>query len=161
MFIDASFFLGMHDRDETRRLRSLSYFTRNFSSQPRMNFEQIGICDAVIWAQSRQVQDLYYPFMDRLHSDMAIQRSGYTYDDINAALSHPHLKQMDPEQALLVGQLFRRGGQLATHDPVLRTLDCLQGRLWRDDQDAAPVSFPSELQELYDASRAFVYNADG
>ena len=159
LFIDASFFLGMHDGNERHRLKSLAYFSRHLSGQPRMNYEQIGICDAVIWTQRREVQDLYYPFMDRLHTDMAIQRSGYTYHEIDTALSDPHLRALTPEHALLAAQVLRSQGSLATHDPVLLGLDCLQGRIWTappgDDQ---PVAFPPELQALYEASRAFIHH---
>jgi len=158
LFIDATFFLGMHDGNQARRLRSLGYFTRNLSSKPRMNYEQIGICDAVIWTKSRVVQDLYYPFMDRLHSDMPILRSGYTHDEINLALSHPELKNLPPEQAIQAAQVLHNQGKLATHDPVLRGLDCLHGRLWSPVDDGRPATFTEELQALYVASQAFVHN---
>lgn len=158
LFIDASFFLGMHDGDETRRLQSLAYFTRNLSGKPRMNYEQIGICDAVIWTKRRVVQDLYYPFMDRLHSDMAILRSGYTYDEIHLALSHPELNKLPPEQAIQAAQVLHNQGELATHDPVLLGLDCLHRRLWRPVDDGRPATFTEELQALYVASQVFVHN---
>lgn len=158
LFIDASFFLGMHDGDEARRRRSLAYFTRHLSSKPRMNYEQIGICDAVIWTKSRAVQDLYYPFMDRLHSDMPILRSGYSYDEIKLALSHPELNKLPPEQAIQAAQVLHNQGKLATHDPVLLGLDCLHGKLWSPDGDDRPGSFTEELQALYVASHAFVHN---
>ncbi|QHF44070.1 hypothetical protein PspS35_09760 [Pseudomonas sp. S35] len=157
LFIDASFFLGMHDSDELRRRRSLTYFTRHLAARPRMNYEQIGICDAVIWLQSREAQDLYYPFMDRLHSDMAIQREGYRYDEIQLALSHRELNALAPEQALLVAQVLQSQGWLATHDPVLAALQCLQGRLWQAGDTLQQPHFPDGLQTLYEASRAFTY----
>ncbi len=157
LFIDASFFLSMHAANETHRRRSVTYFAGSLSARPRMNFEQIGICDAVIWKESRHVQDLYYPFMDRLHTDMAIDRGGYGYDDIEAALSHPELKDLTPERAFLVGQVLRNDGRLASHDPVLLPLDCLRGRHWDEDEREQVATFPGELQTLYEASRAFVH----
>lgn len=72
--VDATVFLGMHHRDDELRRRSLGLFCSFFTRKVRMNYEQVGICDAVIWQQSREVQDLYYPFMDRLHTDMKILR---------------------------------------------------------------------------------------
>lgn len=122
-----------------------------------MNHEQIGICDAVIWKASREIQDMYYPFMDRLHTDMAIDRAGYGYRDIAHALDHPQLAALRPDRAFLVGQTLVNRGVLATHDPVLRALDCLQGSLWTASTDGPPSSFPPDLQALYDASRAFAY----
>lgn len=156
LFIDATFFLGMHDGDESVRRLSLGYFTTNLSQRPRMNYEQIGICDAVIWLQSREVQDCYYPFMDRLHSDMAIQRWGYSYDEIRLALAHSELKGLTPERALLVGQVLHNDGRLATHDPALVELNCLHGRIWRMDISQASPRFPVPLQTLYEASRLFI-----
>ncbi|WP_321804288.1 DUF6190 family protein [Burkholderia sp. BCC1988] len=161
LFIDASFFLGMHDGNEDRRLRSLDYFTRNLAARPRMNYEQIGICDAIIWTKRREVQDLYYPFMDRLHSDMAIQRHGYMYDDIDIARGNAQLQSLTPERALLVAQVLRSDGMLATHDPVLLGLDVLRGRTWiAPIIEVGPVAFPAELQVLYEASRIFTHNGE-
>lgn len=160
LYIDATFFLGMHDGDEGRRRRSLSYFAGNPSARPRMNFEQIGICDAIIWTRSRQVQDLYYPFMDRLHTDMAIVRGGYSYDEIQAALGRSDLTGLAPEQAFLVGQVLWNDAKLATHDPVLLGLECLRGRHWHARQNGGPASFPRELQALYEASLTFAHQMD-
>lgn len=156
LFIDATFFLGMHDSDESLRSLSLGYFTSHLSQRPCMNYEQIGICDAVIWLQSREIQDCYYPFMDRLHSDMAIQRRGYAYDEIRLALTHPELKKLTPNRALLAGQVLHTDGRLATHDAALAGLKCLHGRLWRMDVTQASSRFPEPLQTLYEASRPFV-----
>jgi hypothetical protein len=68
IFVDASVFLGMHHRDESVRNHSLWFFRHQYAAAVKMNYEQVGICDAVIWQESREVQDLYYPFMDRLHT---------------------------------------------------------------------------------------------
>ncbi|EPX9597153.1 DUF6190 family protein [Pseudomonas aeruginosa] len=159
LYIDATFFLGMHDSDEARRLQSLAYFTHNLSAQPRMNYEQIGICDAVIWLQGREIQDHYYPFMDRLHSDMSIQRQGYAYDEIHLALTHPDLKGLAPERALLVGQVLHNNSRLATHDTALMALPCLQGRLWRKEAEQLLLRFPEPLHTLYEASSVFIHIA--
>jgi hypothetical protein len=160
LFIDAGFFLGMHDGDDDRRMKSLAYFVGQLSSKPRMNYEQIGICDAVIWKLDRRTQDLYDPFMDRLHSDMAIERSGYCRDEIEMALSRDELKHLSTEQAMLVAQVLHNDGHIATHDETLINLPCLRGKLWDagETSDAAP--FPEELQALYEVSRAFVYTRE-
>lgn len=160
LFIDAGFFLGMHDDDPSRRVKSLAYFARHFSSKPRMNYEQIGICDAVIWKLDRRTQDLYYPFMDRLHSDMAIERSGYCRDEIELALSRDELQHLSPEQAMLVAQVLHNDGRIATHDETLIGLPCLQGKLWDARETGEADPFPEELQALYEVSRAFVYTRE-
>jgi hypothetical protein len=160
LFIDASVFLGMHHRDEAIRNSSLTFFQSNFKShQIRMNYEQIGICDAIIWLQSRQVQDIYYPFMDRLHSDMKVHRVGYTFNEIKWALGHQAQLGLLPEQALMVAQVMFQDGILVTHDPALRQLPALTSRLWDFNSSATAPPFHPELQALYEASRYFVHDS--
>lgn len=158
-FVDATVFLGMHHRDDAVRDRSLAYFRDRYVAEVWMNYEQIGICDAVIWRQRREVQDLYYPFMDRLHSDMQIVRLGYRRPELELALGNPELRDLAPEQALLAGQVLARGGLLATHDAALRALPCLRDRLWDFAAGGRTADFPAELQALYEVSRVFVYTS--
>ncbi len=159
LFIDATAFLGMHHRDEMTRNTSLSFFQSHFTSDcVRMNYEQIGICDAVIWQQSRQSQDIYYPFMDLLHTEMKIHRVGYTFSEVKWGVDQPALCNLLPEQALLVAQVVLQGGLLMTHDPILRQLPVLASRLLDADHSDVPSSFPPELQALYEASRFFVHD---
>lgn len=158
IFVDATTFLGMHHVEATLRRRSLGLFTRMFRERVSMNYEQVGICDAVIWKQSRAVQDQYYPFMDLLHSVMAIERGGYSRNDLVGALERPELRQLQPEQALQVAQVLHINGWLATHDPVLRQLPCLEANLWDFEAGASSAGFPAELEALYAVSTAFVYD---
>src|SRR5262249_30575214 len=124
-----------------------------------MSFEQIGICDAVIWREPREVQDLYYPFMDRLHTDMQIVREGYCAHELHLALGHPALRRLRPEQALLAAQTLAGGSMLVTHDPELCALPYVQPRLWDFSSSDPCAAFPPELQTLYERSRAFVHDA--
>lgn len=159
LFIDATVFLGMHHRDERTRNCSLSFFQSHFTSDHvRMNYEQIGICDAIIWQQSRKLQDIYYPFMDLLHTEMKIHRVGYKVNEVKWCVEQPALCNLLPEQALLVAQVVLQGGLLMTHDPILRQLPVLASHLLDLDQSDSPSSFPSELQALYEASRLFVHD---
>lgn len=161
LFIDATFFLGMHATDAQLRGQSLAYFTQNLNSRPRMNYEQIGICDAVIWQCSRAVQDSYYPFMDRLHSDMAIQRGGYTKAEVAMSLARSDLGDLNAAQALLVCQVLQCDSLLASHDPSLLGLPCLRERIWRPVTATAASWFPEPLQSLYSASQVFGYDMFG
>ena len=156
---DATVFLGMHHRDPELRRRSLDFFRGHFDRRVRMSFEQIGICDAVIWQQPREIQDLYYPFMDRLHSDMEIVRGGYSARELALAAQHPELHGLAPEQALLAAQVLAEGGALATHDPELLRLSCVRSRLWDwgPAPSRPPAAFPPALEALYEASRGFVH----
>lgn len=156
--VDATVFLGMHHRDDVMRGRSLAFFGSHYTRRVWMSYEQVGICDAVIWRQNRAVQDLYYPFMDRLHSDMQIIREGYRAEELDLALGHPDLRGLRPEQALLAAQVLARDAVLVSHDPVLRNLGCLRSRLW-EFAPAADAGFPAELQQLYERSRAFIHGA--
>jgi uncharacterized protein DUF6190 len=158
-FVDASVFLGMHHQDDLIRQRSLGFFRSYFTAPVRMNLEQVGMCDAVIWRESREVQDLYYPFMDRLQSDMQIVREGYSTRELDLAVGHRELQGLRPEQALLAAQVLTREGALVTHDPVLRRLRCLQSHLWGFESARADAGFPPKLQALYETSCAFVYAA--
>jgi hypothetical protein len=156
-FVDASVFLGMHHRDPDIRRCSLGFFRGHYHHRVWMNFEQIGICDAIIWRQRRTVQDAYYPFMDRLHSDMQIVREGYQMQELELALGHPELKILRPEQALLAAQVIACDGVLVTHDPVLHRVPCLSSRLWNFTSARPAPGFPADLQALYEASCVFVH----
>jgi hypothetical protein len=156
-FVDATVFLGMHHQDPQIRRRSLGFFHGHYTQQVWMNFEQIGICDAVIWQQRREIQDAYYPFMDRLHSDMQIIREGHHTRELELALGHPELKRLRPEQALLAAQVLAREGALVSHDPELRRLPCLRSRQWDFTSAPPDAAFPADLQALYEASCAFVH----
>tara|TARA_B110001454_G_scaffold214618_2_gene234692 strand:- start:113 stop:583 length:471 start_codon:yes stop_codon:yes gene_type:complete len=149
----------MHHQDDEIRLRSLAFFQNHFESlQVCMNYEQIGICDAVIWLQSRDVQDIYYPFMDNLHSDMKIQRAGYSFDELYWARKHGSDLGLKPEQALLTAQVLRRGARLVTNDPAMLALSELSAHLWTKAPTAQIAPFPRELEALYEDSRCFIYN---
>jgi hypothetical protein len=156
LLVDASVFLGMHHHDDVIRDCSLGFFRGHYAHRVWMSYEQVGICDAVIWRQARAIQDLYYPFMDRLHSDMQIVREGYRAEELDLALGHPDLRGLRPEQALLAAQVLARDAVLATHDPALRNRRCLRSRLW-DFTPRPEATFPAELQALYERSRVFVH----
>jgi hypothetical protein len=156
--VDATVFLGMHHKDEVIRQRSLGFFRSHYSDHVWMNYEQVGVCDAVIWRQDRAVQDQYYPFMDRLHSEMQIVRGGYRVEELDLALGHPELKSLRPEQALLAAQALARATVLVTHDPDLRAVPCMRPRLWDFPPAPASAQFPAELQALYERSRVFVHS---
>jgi hypothetical protein len=153
--VDASVFLGMHHHDLVIRERSLAFFAAHLTERVWMSFEQIGVCDSAIWRESRSVQELYYPFMDRLQIDMPIDRGGASQRELALAIRHSELSRLRPERALVAAQVLARGAVLVSHDPVLRGLRCLRSHLWDFEGDSN--RFPSGLQALYEKSRAFVY----
>lgn len=76
--IDASIFLGMNSNDENIRISCKNFFIENINAEILMNFEQVGLCDHVIWSFPFELQCVYYPFMDLFHSTMPIKRLPYT-----------------------------------------------------------------------------------
>lgn len=154
-FLDATLFLGMHDGDQARRARSLAFFTRRLGEQVFMSLEQVGLCDHVIWARGREEQDAYYPFMDNLHTLMAIRRRGYDRADMALALGDARLARLPFRQACTLAQVMSHDGILHTHDPALLGRDELRHWL-ADDADEAPLAFPEPLQALYEQSRRLV-----
>lgn len=42
-----------------------------------MPLEEVGICDDLVWKMPRDIQDMYYPFMDNLHSMLDMSRLPY------------------------------------------------------------------------------------
>lgn len=156
-FIDASVFLGMHHSNDVIKEQSIKFFHSYFQKSVRMNYEQIGLCDAVIWEQNRSVQDSYYPFMDVLHTDMKIIRNGYHFDDIAIASSDSKLGKLKPEKRLLCAQILRTKTPLFTHDPELQNLECLQPYLEKFEHLKPDSAFPPHLTELYKKSQIFIY----
>ena len=150
--IDASLFMGMHAEDETVRIGCKNFFVEKLSGGAVvMSLEQVGRCDAIVWRRGRAEQDDYYPFMDVLHTDMAIARIPYEEQDIKAALSAPELAGLNLTDRLTLGMVLARGGELVTVSPRLRDRDGLPVR----PPDGGPErAFPPRLEELYQRSLA-------
>jgi len=149
--IDAAAFLGMHAVDETTRRACKTFFARRLHDEVLMSLEHVGWCDDVVWGHPRSVQDAYYPFMDTLHSEMAISRLGYDEADIQTALGTPALHDLPMRERLLAAMVLRRNAVLHTANPRLA------GR--RDLPVVAVVPdgeqpFPEHLEKLYQTSLA-------
>ncbi|MEU3747154.1 MULTISPECIES: DUF6190 family protein [Streptomyces] len=155
-FIDAALFLGMHSADDTVRVAAKAFFVRRLDGRVVMSLEQVGRCDDVIWGYSRELQDLYYPFMDHLHTVMDISREGYDPADVHLALSEAdtprHLPFVD---RLLLGQVINRKGLLHTVGPRSDAFDGLSVRAVADWPAGQPEpAFPEPLERLYRESLA-------
>jgi hypothetical protein len=147
----------MHHEDDRIRQLSLRFFRSQLRRPTRMNFEQIGICDAVVWRQQRTVQDAYYPFMDLLHSEMPIRRGGYSARELSMASTEPQLRGLRTDRALLAAQVLCSESPFFTHDPSLMSLQCLQPFLMSWESIDLHESFGQWLEELYVISRALVF----
>lgn len=151
--IDATVFMGMHHVNPGIREKSLGFFNAFYSGQVQMSFGQIGICDAIIWKKSRQLQDVYYPFMDVLHTDMNIQRQGYCSKVLKRACLQTDWAHLSVEKKLLAAQVVEHQQPLFTHDSALRELDALKPYLQTFPSSVTGRVFPGTLQNLYEQSR--------
>ncbi len=150
--IDATVFMGMHHQNADIRAKSLGFFTRRYDSQVRMSFSQVGVCDAIIWKKPRALQDVYYPFMDVLHSDMKILRAGYSDAALTRAASSPELAGLPAEKRLQAAQVLEADCLFYTHDRDYQNCAALKPHLAAFDAASAANVFPEGLQRLYDAS---------
>lgn len=151
--IDATVFMGMHHSDPQVRARSLGFFNRYYQHQVLMNFDQIGICDAIIWKKSRHLQDVYYPFMDVLHTEMDIQRQGYSNAVLKRASEASGWMHLSVEKRLLAAQVVEYRQPLFTHDKELHELTALKPFLQDFPQPISGSAFPQNLQNLFEQSR--------
>ncbi|MFJ1703344.1 DUF6190 family protein [Kitasatospora sp. NPDC088346] len=151
-FIDGTAFMAMHSSDETVRRSFKEFFVSRLSGRVILSLEQVGWCDNLVWQYSRQIQDAYYPFMDNLHTDMRIDRIGYSDGDLAAAAGTPELAGLPLTQRLLLGQVVNRGGTLVTADPALRAMPGLP--VATVPLPAREPVFPGLLEPLYQDSLA-------
>ncbi|WP_245614077.1 DUF6190 family protein [Actinokineospora inagensis] len=146
-FVDATLFMGMHSTDERVRRSCKAFFVCRLATGVTMSLEQVGLCDDIVWSHPREVQDGYYPFMDNLHTDMAVNRVGYTVDDVSRALL---LTDLPLTERLTVSQAIGRGGTLFSVDQRYPTGAGLPVR--GPDPVGAEPEFPAGLEALYQAS---------
>lgn len=159
-FADATLFLGMNSTRKSVRVACKSFFVARLKSQLSarpcvrliMSLEQVGRCDDLVWQFPREVQDAYYPFMDHLHSVMAIERLGYEDTDLRKVPDDARLFGTLPvHERLLLGMVANRGGMLrsVSHrllaQPDLPVLAPAPG---------PELSFPEPLERLYRQSLA-------
>ncbi|MFH8626106.1 DUF6190 family protein [Streptomyces vietnamensis] len=161
VFVDATLFMGMHSEDDAVRTAAKSFFAARLAAGDAgrvvMNWEQVGRCDDLVWGYERKVQDEYYPFMDVLHTDLAIDRVPYDEDDLRRAFTTPALEGLPTHERLLLAQVIGRGGALHTASPRL---------LGRADLPVVPLgtgaeaAFPAYLEDLYRRSLVLTVDSD-
>ncbi|MFF8377449.1 DUF6190 family protein [Streptomyces sp. NPDC015661] len=162
VFIDATLFMGMHSKDDTVRVAAKAFFAARLAAGEAgrvvMNWEQVGRCDDLVWGYERGVQDDYYPFMDVLHTDLAIDRVPYDEDDVRRAFTDPALDGLPAHERLLLAQVIGRGGVLHTASP--RLLKAADGLPVLPLGGGAEPSFPSYLEDLYQRSLVLTVDSD-
>lgn len=150
--IDATVFMGMHHQNSDIRTRSLEFFTQRYHKEVRMSFSQIGVCDAIIWKKTRALQDVYYPFMDVLHSDMNIKRTGYSHAALSRAANSMALSGLSAEKRLQAAQVLEANCLFYTHDRDYRDCEALRPHLAEFDAAPSNLTLPEGLLRLYEAS---------
>lgn len=120
IFIDASAFMCMHCSDTEKSNQAAGFFSRNFNDTLYISLEQVGMCDDIVWSYSHDIQSAYYPFMDRLHSEMNIIRVPYSRDDAKLALTNSAFGGLHFPLSLVLAQVTNHQGHLYTaNDPLL------------------------------------------
>jgi len=157
VFIDSTTFLGMHSDDERIRVESVNFFSSRFNSSLYMSAEQVGICDEIVWSYTREIQDLYYPFMDRIHTEMDINRVSYSYQDINLVIDDDNLNRLSTSKALLMAQVINNDGVIYTHDHNLLNNEIFSKYIGTFDSYQY-LRFKSSLSESYSVSKALKVN---
>jgi hypothetical protein len=76
--IDATVFLGLHSDNDAQRIAAKNFFVKNLSNELYVTYEQVAICDTVIWTFSHALQSQYYPFMDYVHTVLPFKRIAYS-----------------------------------------------------------------------------------
>jgi hypothetical protein len=153
-FVDSTVFLGMHSADDDTRIACKNFFVTRFDRRVSMSFEQIGLCDNFIWQHAREVQDVYYPFMDVLHSLLKFDRQPYSEADVMRALHNDSLRELPMPARLAVAQAVEAQGTLFSLHPALARDSASHAALpvLRPAQYDGELSFPPELEALYRAS---------
>jgi hypothetical protein len=163
-FVDATIFMGMQSVDRSLRIACKNYFVDRYYQTIAMSDEQAGKCDRIVWQYPREVQDIYYPFMDRLRTDMKIQGLPYESEDVAIALHDKRLDGLTTSQKLTLGMTIARKGKLYTIDKVLLELN---KSLTPDDrlpifqpEISEEKNFPDEiLEECYQQSLSLKINS--
>ncbi|MFJ4872790.1 DUF6190 family protein [Streptomyces sp. NPDC088757] len=162
-FVDAALFMGMHSEDDAVRHAAKAFFIGRLAAGEAgrvvMSWEQVGRCDDLVWGYDRKTQDEYYPFMDVLHTDLAVERIGYEEADVRRAFTAPELDGLPAHERLLLAQVVHRGGTLHTASPrLLRTAGLPVAPLVPAAPAGAPSpggdlgeepAFPAYLEDLY------------
>lgn len=153
-FVDATVFLGMNSTDEKVRRACTSFFAERMDRQIAMTLDQVGRCDDIVWGYPRDTQDLYYPFMDNLHTELRFDRLPYGDQDVLTA-SRDRTAGLDAADRLMLAMVANHHGTLYTLNSRLLSVPDAPVR-----PPCAPesgrVPFPGRLESLYQASLALL-----
>ena len=150
-FIDATVFMGMHSKHEETRIACKNFFVQRTNHLIYMSFENVGKCDDLVWPFDRITQDVYYPFMDRLHTFMRIKRLPYSTKELHL-LPKPIFPSLNPFQKLTLLMVIAHKGKLYTFDKKLLSLEL--SFISKPALSKRELSFKNELEKYYSPSLA-------
>ena len=151
-YIDYSVFLGMNARSEAIRRRCKGFLADRLEATVHMTWDHVGRCDDLIWGFSRELQDLYYPFMDALHSQRCLEREGYQDSTLRLATTDPRLQHLPVLPRLLVARALERQAVVYSVDPAL--LERAELPVRSPPARSHEPAFPEWLERLYQGALA-------
>jgi len=149
MYIDSSVFMGLHAKDEEKRLAAKKFFVTHFGRTLYMNLEEVGMCDDIVWGYTREEQDSYYPFMDNLHTIMRIARVPYTAEIIGC---YEVKEGFSTRESLLLATVTGTNSSLVTFNENL--LQTKQAHIISPESATDELSFGADLEKMYQHSLA-------
>ncbi|MBU0460424.1 MAG: hypothetical protein KJ771_06475, partial [Nanoarchaeota archaeon] len=152
-YVDASSFLGMHHVEDRVRIACKNFFVKKLEQNAciGLSLEQMGKCTDTIWHCSEKEQKQYYPFMDKLNTELKIVQSNYTEKDIHVSETNHKLKNLRIIDRLKIGMVINRGGTLITINPFLLTQKHLP---IKEPKYGKELKFSKNLEDLYQKSLA-------
>jgi len=78
--IDASVFIGLHNKNDELRISCKNFFVENLNQELLISFEQIGKIDNTIWELPFKKQLIYFDFMDYFMTISNTVRKAYNED---------------------------------------------------------------------------------
>jgi hypothetical protein len=148
-YIDWTVFLGMHHRNIKMRMRCKNFFAQRLKNEKEifMSLENVGKCDDIIWGYAQTLQEVYYPFMDVLHSTANIIRLPYELDHYKTAkvLEDNHdIAFMDRMSIAFASQ-----GLLYTLNTFILNIGLPNVKSPIEKEE---ITFPKKLESLYERS---------
>jgi len=150
--IDATVFLGLHSKNEAQRIATKNFFVNNLASEMFITYEQIAICDTVIWSFNHEIQSRYYPFMDHLHTVVPFKRIAYSRLTFTLL---PKESQFNFTDLLTYASSVEYQYRLFTWNQRLlqsKTMKCEEMNVLEMNNE---LLFPTEIELLYQQSLIF------
>ncbi len=162
VLIDHSAFIGQFSISHQVLRETAKYKLSQIASREESEwvavetFEENSYTDDTLWGLPNEVQDEFFPFMDRFHSLLETEREPLQQPDVERSLQLTRELDCHLSNALTCAVAIRRGiGRIVSFYDDFQNAK-LQGYLKEhqisiDNVEAAPPStYPTELEGLYE-----------